>query len=515
MANPIVEWEEWSQPSIEPFMEAVIHFASGDVVLSDEEIYNVSITAELFDSSYILFGPPSPATATLDIIDFEQAYNPTLNNQLLAGIQVDFYLCMYPALSATYGEDIVSSYEQPIPVTYMNEDMYATVIHINSTYLHPRNRYLLEFKYIYDGDSQEVTETFVVPGEWFERHIYALVKEESYTVRSVVIREIEYSKQPYGQFFTQEWSYDSSNHTARVELIDAMNDVLLLDNRVDGLLPSRNSNLKNFLVTLLNLYQEPYYIATHFNPVVPYTFYYATQASTIDNCLIALGASYCFMPDGSSAICDHAGIYDTGIVFTDEDVDDYNIQQTSAVSYDYTQVYVYFPGLETKSVVSYENYSTIPTEPVPLNVDGLFDILYVLTKQTNNVEYGTYTWNISGLYWSLTETYGTFAIYGSVLKTSEVAYSNIGGTAPYSIKDCKYIQEADQALQIASYIDSFYTLQYTIIELSFRGCPGIWLGARVTVSSDLYNIDADYMVIKVAFTYDGAVHTTLTLQRIL
>ena len=513
MANPNIVWDEWSQPSIEPFMEAVIHFTSGNITLTDDDIYNVSETVELFDSSHVLFGPPSPATATLEIVDFAQQYNPTLNTELTAGTQVDFYLCMFPTEDVPFGPNIVTSYDVPISVSYMDIDVYATLVHINATYLKPKSKYFLEFGYTYTGSTQDVAESFVVPGTWFESHTYALIREQEYTVNYVIIRECEYDRQPYGQFYTQEWSYDSNTHTARVELVDAMHEELTLDNRADGPKPGRSTNLRTFFKSLIDLYQEPYYFSTYFNFTVPYSFYYATQASTLGNCLVALGASYCFMPDGSSAVCDHTGIYDTGITLTDDDVEVYDIQQTSALTYDYTLVYAYLPSLENKAVVTYENFSTVPGTVIPLNVDGLFDVLYVLTEQTNNVLYSTYTWNITGLYWSLTADYSLFEIYGSVLRTSEVECSHIGGSSPYMLKDCKYIQDQDTAVQIASYVDSFYALQYNTIGVSLRGCPSIWVGARMHIYSALYNVDADYVVIKVDFTYDGAVHTNLILQR--
>ena len=87
--------------------------------------------------------------------------------------------------------------------------------------------------------------------------------------------------------------------------------------------------------------------------------------------------------------------------------------------------------------------------------------------------------------------------------------------SPYVIDKNMYVQTTAHAQQLVNLIDTFYSTLYNTVTITLRGCPGFWAGAIVHLTSSLYNIDADYVIINLEFTYNGAVHTTATLQRII
>ena len=512
MADPTGNWEEWSQPAIEPFMEAVVHFPSGDVTLTDNDISLVNLNGNLFEQSAILFGPPEPATASIELVDFKQTYNPTRNLELKAGIQVDLYMCCWPTLNPIWSDNIATTSFEPIEVMYLDNLVWATVV-ITSEAMIPGMRYMLEYTYedYVTGIEQTEQHIFIVPDTWFERTIYAITKENYHRRIEANIYKLEPIKEKYGQFYTQEWQYDTFTHTATIDLVDSMSDALLLDNRPDSTLPSTDVALSSFFVELLSLYDTPYYFDT-IASLIPYSLYYSTQAGSINKMLEALGASYCFMPDGSSVVCTHRGAYDTGITLTDDDVETYEVLRTSANTYDSIYIEALIPHLEETQLFRFENFET-DGSILPIEVDGIYDVSYISTAQNSFTGYKTYNWTVQGISWPYSEQYSLIGAYGNTVQSSVMPVYTLIGSLPYEIKDNKYIQTLAQAKALLHDLEAFAQLPYNIVTLTLRGCPLLWMSGRVTLDSEIYNLIDDYVIIGLQFNYDGAIHTTLTLQR--
>ena len=530
MTMPVSNWSEWSQPSIEPFMEAVIHLASGDVHLTDNEISHINITARMFDSSYILFGPPEPATATLEIIDFEQAYNPVLNTDLVENVRIDFYLGLWPGdmSSAEVGENLVDSFDQPILVDYLGDECWATVIRITPEYLVPLRRYRLEYSYAESGSTDVRTESFIVPSDWFERHIYAIVRPDQYQVVDVKIYEVQALLQPYGVFFAQEWAYDTISHTASVDLIDSMNEALSLDNRASAALPAENILLEAFTEQFLQLYDgdtaliRDYSSGTlqSFNPLLRYSFYESDQATTVNKLVEALAACYFFLPDGSAALCHPTGAYLTDISVTDDDVESYDISQTSAYAYDSISVDYNATKLAQQTLKTVEDYA----------VDSNDQVLLFDTARVFKVDYLQYTaysgdapnpifydWHCAGVFdlraLNANPTWKELSAVGQVVESTTQRYSGIEGVSGYEISDNMYIQNATHAQVLYDVLDNFRQESYNTVMITLRGCSAFWPGAIISLTSNLYSIQDEYVIIELSFDYDGAVHTTLTMQK--
>lgn len=514
MAYPVASWEKWSQPSIEPFMEIVIHFLSGDVHIYDGGISNVTVDGRMFESSSILFGPPEPTEASVDLVDYAQEFNPVLNTALVAGIQVDLFLGLRGDDDEQLGPGKIIQYDPDQLVMYSGQEVWATVFHTESLLI-PGHRYLLVYEYTLDG-SEVIREKVEIPYEWFDRTIYAITHEEEITVLNAQLYEILGALEPYGVFFTREWSYDTVSHIATIDLVDNMNDALMLDNRSDSLLPATNVDLRTFTTSLLNLYSpvDNLVAADVYTAQLLLSCYEDTQAKTVSNLVQACQAAYFFLPDGSAVLCPFTGAYDTDITITDEDVITYNIQQTSAVSFDSVTVDQANVYLEQIKLLDYTDIDLALQPIIPFTASRVFNLEYVLGTKTNGTaSWVYYTWSIAGLNYS-NGVWPALEAWGTCVKANKIPIAiGSAGTLPYEIKDNYYIQTAEHAQAMCSNLEQFLALRYNTVEFTIRGCPSIWQGARIHLQSTLYNIDADYVVIENHYNYNGAVSTTLIAQR--
>lgn len=514
MAYPVANWEEWSQPSIEPFMQFVIHFPTGNVTIYDGNISNVSVDGRMFESSSILFGPPEPTEASVDIVDYDQEYNPVLNSALVAGIQVDLFLGLRLYDEENLGPAKIIQYDPDQQVLYDGQEVWATVFHTESM-LVPGHRYLLVYDYTLDGE-EVIRERVEIPYDWFDRTIYAITHEEEITVIDAQLYEILSEYAPYGVFYAREWSYDTTSHIATIDLVDNMNDALMFDNRVDGPKPNTDVDLRTFTTSLLNLYStvEPLIAEDVYTTTLLLSFYEDTQASTVANLVQACQAAYFFLPDGSAVLCPFTGAYDTEIIITDEDVITYNIQQTSAVSFDSVVVDQANVYLEQIKVIDYTDLDLSAHPIIPFTASRLFNLEYVLGTKTNGTaSWVYYTWSIAGLDYGSSE-WPALEAWGTCVQSNAIPVSiGASGTLPYEIKNNCYIQTDAHARAICSNIEQFLALRYNTVEFTLRGCPSLWQGARIHLQSNLYNIDADYVVIENHFNYNGAVSTTIVAQR--
>ena len=519
MAYPVANWEKWSQPSIEPFMEIVIHFLSGDVHIYDGGISNVTIDGRMFESSNILFGPPEPTEASVDLVDYAQEFNPVLNSTLTAGIQVDLFLGLRGDDDEQLGPGKIIQYDPDQLVMYAGQEVWATVFHTASMLI-PGHRYLLVYEYTLDG-SEVIREKVEIPYEWFDRTIYAITHEEEITVLNAQLYEILGALEPYGVFFTREWSYDTVSHIATIDLVDNMNDALMLDNRASSLMPSTDVDLRTFTTNLLNLYApiESLVASDVYTSTLQLSFYEETQAKTISNLVQACQAAYFFLPDGSAVLCPFTGAYDTDIIITDEDVISYNIQQTSAISFDSAVVEQASVTLELLKIIDYTDIDLTGNPILPFIVPRVFNLEYVhaSTQYDNSAHWVYYAWDLSGLDYGSGlsgEVWHTLEAYGTCVTASNIPiYSSVLGTLPYEINNNWYIQTVEHAQAICSNITQFLNLKYNTVEFTLRGCPSIWQGARIHLYSLLYNIDADYVVIENHYNYNGAISTTIVAQR--
>ncbi len=513
MAFPTASWTDWSQPSIEPFMEITIHFPSGDVTIYDGGISNVSIDGQMFDSSSVLFGPPEPTEASVDLVDYAQRYNPVLNTELVAGIEVEFFLGLR-GVGDSLGPGRIIQWDPDIQVNYNGQEVWATVFHTEHL-LEPGHRFLLVYQYTM-GSSEIIEERIEIPYEWFDRTIYAITHEEEITVIDAQLYEILGSMESYGTFYAREWSYDTVSHIATIDLVDSMNEALMLDNRASSVLPNTNVDLRTFTTTLLNLYSEVDAIvaADVYTTSLLLSFYEDTQSKTVSNLVQACQAAYFFLPDGSACFCPFTGAYDTDIIITDEDVISYNIQQTSAVAYDYVSVEQANVYLAQEKVIDYTDLDLSAHPILPYTTPRLFHLEYVLgTKTSGSASWVYYTWTVAGLDYG-TSQWPALEAYGTCVKANMVPISvSAIGALPYEISGNYYIQTGEHAQAICSNIEDFLELRYNTVEFTLRGCPSIWSGARIHLQSALYNIDADYVVIAFQYTYNGAVSTTVTAQR--
>lgn len=512
-------WDEWSQPSIEPFMLIDLEFEAGTETIIDDKVASVSFSVSAFDNTSILFGIPVPAEGTIEIIDYDQVYNPVLNDKLVVNVPITLYLCLYPQLDASslYGPNIVSSFEQPIEVEYLGNTTWATVISIDDTYLLPNNHYRLTYEYTLASTNEELVESFIVPGSWFERHIYAITLPEEYTVQSISINELEALQQPYGKFYAQEWSYDTISHTATIDVQDAMQDMLTLDNRVDGLAPATSQDLLTFAETLFALYSSLSTDVTYeaSTDTLLYSFYLDTMSETVRELTEACMSWLYFGPDGSLIHCGYNGAYTSDIIITDDDVESYDIKQSSAATYDSALVKYTPPYLEVRELISLEEIDLTSGQFLSFSSPKVFDVLYTYGSFSSTSAYWYYySYNILGIQGTSTQHYRFFKTIGRVVSGETLIPSTYTGQVPYEINN-GYIQSETYASLIQSTIEQFLAITYSIVKLTLRGCSALWPGVIVHIISDLYSIDADYVIIDVQFNYTGGVRTTLTLQHLL
>lgn len=524
MAIPTIDWEYWSQPTIEPVMRVVVHFPSGTKTYDDSRLYSVDFSGTAFDSACTLFGKPSPTTGSISFIDYEQELNPTLNSELTEGIQIDLLL----GLNGYYGEgqlgpNLVREVEPNEYVRYNGDNTWAIPFWTTEV-LDEDAIYRLYFDYeTANGDvgymerTGTVSELFQRPASWPDYNHFAVLYPEELNVSNFAVQTVASLWQPYGTFYAQEWTYDSSGYTASVDIVDGMNELLLLDNRPDAATPGENVNLSQFLDDLISL-NVPSLFGNVSTLLVPYAFYEDSQASTINKIVEALGAMLFFMPNGSIALSQHTGLYDTNITFTDDDLDSYSMQQTSAITMDSAVVYAMLPeNVESSELANFSNIVLDSGDQVPFSRGRVMSVDYIAGISTDHIA-PTYAWDVTKLifdpFGDNSITYNTFKAFGHAIDGSALPVANVTGTLPYEVKDNYYIQTREQAQHLVDILDMFIDKKYRILKVSLRGCYGLWFGARVTVQSTMYSISATYVVIGIDFSYSGAVSTTLTMQRI-
>ena len=520
MAHPAIDWDIWSAPTICPSMKAVIHFPSGDVSYTDDDIASISFDLNAFDTSAILFGAPTPGTGTLDLVDYSQKLNPATNSELQAGIGIDLYLGTHSTTGHEYlGENLIATIKDPQWVTWQGSRFYA--VPATTTVILPTDtEYLLTFDYVLtDGSTGSVSKS--VSNYITEDYTIniALLNTRIIKVSNLQLRERLVHWEPYGCWIAQEWTYDSEGHTASVDIADRMSDLLLLDNRRDGPAPAKSVDLLDTIKEYLSLYMAPE-ITFDSDISLEHFFYEETPAKTVNNMVSALEAMLFFLPDGSLVLSQPAGVYETGIVLSDEDIFSYNIKQTSAVTWDSVSVVGYNTALsQGTSLASFSNMTfTSPTE-LPLSASRVFSVDYISTD-TSFDNYVPYKWYIDSIVYGpydlvQNRMLSTLDVFGSTVAGTALTFTNTNGTSPYTITDNMYIQTAEQATDMANVLDAFLDLDNRIVEVNLRGGYGLWLGAILTLNSTEYSIDSRYIITGLSFSYDGSIDTTLTLQRVL
>ena len=522
MAIPKVDWQYWSQPSIQPRMRATVHFPSGNQVYTDDDISSVDLSLYAFDSTCSLFGKPLPSTGSLAILDYDQTLNPTNNAQLVAGIQIDLEL----GLIGYYGAEqlgpnrvaVVKNHEQ---VLYHGDTVWAFPFDTD-TPLEEDVQFRLSFNYVMPDGSEgfvdqigTVSELFYRPSFWVDSTHYAVVYSTDMEITNLAVQTVADLWYTFGTFYSQEWSYDSSGFTATVDIVDGTNDILQLDNRASGVSPFANANLLNTTVDYLELSTAEVNTSIVNSTVIPYFFYENSQAATVNALVEALGGMLFPMPDGTYMLCDYTGAYDTGITLTDNDVESYSMEETSTVTMDSAVVVAALPNnIESSEIANFSNLDIAAGDYIPLNTGRVMSVDYV-SYQTDSTLNFKYDWDVVYLQYlgPSIDTLEKLTIYGHMVEPSSINVANVQGTLPYTIKDNNYIQTLDQAATLVTALDNFIDLKYRILTVTLRGCPGLWLGGVVTVDSDMYNIQADYVIIGIDFTYNGAVSTTLIMQR--
>lgn len=521
MAEPTINWNAWSASTIAPIMKAVIHLESGDIEVTDNDISYVSYTLRSFDSQYIMFGPPVPGTASLEIIDYKQRFNPVTNHELIAGVQIDMFLGLRSTdILEKLGDNLIASVGMPQWVTWQGRRFYA--VPATTTIILPTDtEYVLTFDTeLADGSTEHVRRTVnnSISSDYTIQ--IALINTDIVAVKNLELRQRLDIWQPYGTWYAQEWSFDSSGSTCTVDMVDGLNDLLTLDNRADAQLPSVDVSLKQFLLELVSL-QLPNVMSTiNASTRLKYSFYEGTQAKTINNCVVALMAWLFMMPDGEVALSSPHGNYTPNITLTDDDVIAYTIQQTSAITADSAIVHAMLPtSVEASEILSQNELALTRGTSIPLNVDGVQSVDYIVTTglDTTGIIDLFYDWDPASMRIS---TYSNMSVipektstYGRCIECSDVPISEVAGTLPYVLSDNKYIQTINHAQAMSRILSDFINLPYNTLQVEIRGGYGIWLGAKIQLVSDRYAVKANYTVIGMSFTYDGSIATILTLQR--
>lgn len=522
MAIPEVDWQYWSRPSIQPRMRATVHFPSGNQVYTDDDISSIDLSLYAFDSTCSLFGKPLPSTGSLAILDYDQTLNPTNNAQLVAGIQIDLEL----GLIGYYGAEqlgpnrvaVVKNHEQ---VLYHGDTVWAFPFDTD-TPLEEEIQFRLSFNYVMPDGSEgfvdqigTVSELFYRPSFWVDSVHYAVVYSTDMEITNLAVQTVADLWYPFGTFYSQEWSYDSSGFTATVDLIDATNDILQLDNRSSGAVPFTNANLLNTTIDYLELSTPVVNTSIESSTIIPFFFYEDSQAATVNSLIEALGGMLFPMPDGTYMLCDYRGAYETGVTFTDNDLESYSMEETSAITMDSAIVVAALPSnIESSEIVSFSDLDVTPGDFIPLNTGRIMSVDYISYTSDTSL-HAKYDWDVVNLEYlgPSIDTMSTLTVYGHMIETTPMNVSNVQGALPYTVKDNNYIQTIAQASVLVDALDAFIDLKYRILKVVLRGCPGLWLGGIVTVNSNMYNIHADYVIIDVDFTYNGAISTVLTLQR--
>lgn len=521
MAKPIIDWDAWSASTIAPIMKAVIHLESGDIEVTDDEISYISYTLHSFDSQYIMFGPPVPGTASLEIIDYKQRFNPVTNHELIAGVQIDMFLGLRSTDTfEKLGDNLIASVGTPQWVTWQGRRFYA--VPATTTIILPTDaEYVLTFDTeLVDGTTEHVRRTVnnSISSDYTIQ--IALINTDIVAVKNLELRQRLDIWQPYGTWYAQEWSFDSSGSTCIVDLVDGLNDLLTLDNRADARPPSVDVPLKQFLLELVSL-QLPNIMSTiNVSTRLKYSFYEDTQAKTINNCVVALMACLFMMPDNEVALSSPRGNYTPNITLTDDDVIAYTIQQTSAITADSAIVHAMLPtSIEASEILSQNELTLTRGTNLPLNVSGVQSVDYMVATGLDATDITNlfYDWDPASVHiTTYTDTSvipEKTSVYGHIIDCSDVPISEVAGTLPYVISDNKYIQTVEHAQVMSRTLSKFINLPYSTVQVEIRGGYGIWLGAKIQLVSKRYAINANYTVIGMLFTYDGSVSTVLTLQR--
>lgn len=524
MAIPEVNWQDWGASTIQPNMRVIMHFPSGNVIYTDDDIESISLSLSAFKSTATLFGPPSPSTGSIAIIDYNQTLNPTLNNELVEGIQIDLEIGLYGHYNEEQlGKNLVSSVESPQEVIYNSGTTWAYPF-MTSVALESGATYLLSFDYVSEDGSEgsteqlgTVEELFVRPSAWPDNKHFAVIYPDYLSISNLSVKTCENSYEPFGTFYAQEWSYDSEGSTATIDIIDGINDILQLDNRASGVLPYEGGNLLTAAIDYLELSTNT--IITNITAQSVYNllyfFYNDTQASTVNAMIEALGGMLFPLPDGTYAIGSYNGLYDTTVTLTDDDVESYSMEQTSSITMDSASVDAAIPtNVESSDIVTYSSIDVDPGDYLPLNASGVMSVDYI-GAVTSELVTPQYDWDVVNLQYlgTIPITFDTFTVYGHAIEPTALSVYNVLGALPYSITENNYIQTKAHAQYLVDILDAFIDLKYRILKITLRGCPGFWLGARLNINSTMYNINAEYVIIGVDFTYNGAIATTLTLQR--
>lgn len=109
--------------------------------------------------------------------------------RVLFGFNIGVTTCR-DTIDPQYGANIVTSFEQPIEVSYDGELAWATVFYIDASRLVPDAQYRIVYSYVPSNDFSAITESFMVSSEWFERQSYAILLPEWGQVLRVIVNPV-------------------------------------------------------------------------------------------------------------------------------------------------------------------------------------------------------------------------------------------------------------------------------------------------------------------------------------
>lgn len=603
-------WERWSTPEIRPIMRATVGLNSGELTFTSDEIQNISFQYDLFDSSYVLMGPPTVPTGSMSIIDYDQKFNPILNQDLTSGSPIVFELGLrdYNEQDPLYeGEQLISraqikvKYESTSVTVYGREcisltlgdwytfgEAYRVVLKytdeanktsaidkivtfhsqftdlknkivlptctghatINSLKMYSMGSYLTNNivtgppsvvgKDIVFGINGSVSDDCIIMYDStidgvLTDYTYSTLGSLNYSVTSdnklyiqlpedssllmvdAIIATPEPFYLPYGYMYTSEWSYDSSSHVATVEFYGEAANLLSKGNFLNWDAPAQQQKVFDALIRTISSVE--YVVTGYYEPPtawdVPYCCAMGSFSDTLNSLLVASYANIAFSQNNTLWIFGYNGYPMHDITLTDGDVEAYDIESSSTITYDHSEVdYVSSLSLEPHSNITSSNLVVQPDTQIGYSPENLVSVDYI--RATNGITV-PFDYNLTGLnFYNVPDGYSVesdITVVGTTIKASYTTLSVNSGQLPYSVSTNPYIHSKDHAHELCNLIDASLSNRARIISVTLRGCPLLWPGCQIAVSSDLFGIyGQNYVVIGIQFDYDGTVSTTLTLE---
>lgn len=539
----------WGLPSLEPYVFFTINTVNNTYTFGPSKILDINFSLNLYDEQYFICGKPGTGYMTITLPGDETA-NIKEDPALLFDAFITLYIdtlsrpelmlgdTPHPGLaellgnnirtrSRSYSAEILGITQQVTEVTcseglnidqiYYIAGTYSKNGTTKSFYNFLRSSYASDVFYVYVDADTSVTVTHVQPVNL--GHVYGTWRllTFSYDIMSdtTVIQAASENN------YISEYLVVPDDHQISYTQLTEASFNTLLEEMLSSSVPTYKGYLPEGTYDSLDIYLQQYslFLKDEFFEAFCTLQLKDVFLSQYNDCIIT-DALY-----GTDPL--DQVYYDDTSIFTDENILELQIDQTSIAKY--TDVIVSFTA---DPFENHESITSAEQKDVHTRLDNLCGIIYdqgISQEVFDSIQSSTTYFDrylpsfrlektsYSAQVYVSEQLTPFYAIYLPYVLSDKVYYPNTENNtaAVYTVPNSaipygSFFDEIKQKIR-QKYLQCITNSLY-YLKMKVAANPGIWIGTRVFIKNNQYGISHMYKVYRIEFSYSGFFYTTLFLQ---